>query len=134
MLAPLTGTKPTTECVERAVKTRPWRTYTMPDGSRQRHYEYRGVYAAIHGWSAIAGRHVEHACDNGKCVRYSHLRLGSYMTNNQDTVAKGRHWQTKKTGCPRGHEYDGVDILGRRFCKQCAAENVRRCRARKRGS
>lgn len=101
---------------------------------RKRYLESRIVYAAVHGWDSIEGKLIEHACDNPQCVRYSHLRLGSYGTNVLDAVLKGRHGNTKKTHCQRGHPYDDentqVNILGRRQCRACRRITYREGRAR----
>jgi hypothetical protein len=93
MIAPPVGVKPTTPCVESTrtpSRKRPGRVVRMPDGTFKQQYEYRVVYAAVHGWASIEGRHVEHACDNPRCVRYGHLRLGGPDTNSLDAKLKGR--------------------------------------------
>ena len=38
-----------------------------------------------------AGMYVLHKCDNKKCVRPSHLFIGTQSDNINDCVAKGRH-------------------------------------------
>jgi hypothetical protein len=43
---------------------------------------------------------VLHKCDNGRCIRPSHLFLGSFKDNTQDMIKKGRNvgnrWITPK--------------------------------------
>ena len=125
MIAPPVGVKPTTPCVLRDVKHRPLIWVTMPDGQRQRVQEYRAVYAAVHGWPAIEGRMVEHACDNGNCVRYGHLRLGDAQSNMTDMIMKGRKvvWNRDVTHCKHGHEFTEentyVTTIGKRSCREC---------------
>lgn len=65
-----------------------------------------------------------HKCDNPPCVRPEHLREGDYLTNNRDTVLKGRHANTRKTHCKNGHEFTsentGIRPTGGRWCRSCA--------------
>lgn len=37
------------------------------------------------------GKIVMHACDNPRCIRPTHLQLGTYKENTQDMMQKGRH-------------------------------------------
>jgi len=61
--------------------------FFRPEGSRQAHriaWEYEN--GPIEN-----GLHVCHTCDNRKCVRPSHLFLGTRSDNMKDMVAKQRH-------------------------------------------
>ena len=57
-----------------------------------RKYEYAHRYS----WELANGRklrrneQVRHSCDNPRCIRPSHLQLGSNYDNMQDKAARGR--------------------------------------------
>lgn len=65
---------------------------------------------------------VLHRCDNPSCFNPKHLFIGTQQDNVMDAVRKGRHRQTKKTHCPKGHPYEGYNLkqepTGRR-CRIC---------------
>ena len=76
------------------------------------------------------GMHVLHTCDNTRCVRPTHLFLGTHADNMQDMVMKGRHGSLRKTHCPKGHPYDEVNTghistTGERYCRECSRTRVR---------
>ena len=67
---------------------------------------HRWVVAQIDGWDAIKGKIVMHTCDNRRCFRYDHLRIGTPADNSADMVAKGRQPFADRTHCPQGHPYN----------------------------
>ncbi len=54
------------------------------------HYIHRVVYAAVSGKPIPQGIKICHSCDNGKCMRPSHLFAGTQLDNVKDMHAKGR--------------------------------------------
>lgn len=76
--------------------------------------------------------HALHTCDNPKCINPRHLFAGDNFVNQRDSVAKGRHWSTRKAHCKEGHPLSGSNLYvcprGYRECKECRRGNVRRHR------
>lgn len=72
-------------------------------------------------------------CKNKHCFYFGHIYIGSHKDNMRDMQILGTHGSSKKTHCPRGHDYSiyGSVYSGRRYCRQCNAEKKKEARLRK---
>jgi hypothetical protein len=75
---------------------------------------------------------VCHTCDNKRCWNPGHLWAGTHRENMIDHVVKGKHYESKKTECLRGHPLSGDNIYmaklgpGRGYARKCrACERIR---------
>jgi hypothetical protein len=103
--------------------------YGMIGHERKVRTAHRVAWELAHG-AVPKGLCVLHRCDTPGCVAVDHLFLGTYAENNRDMAVKGRHANTKKTHCPKGHPYSGSNLRvkpsGRRRCLTChSARNVK---------
>lgn len=81
-----------------------WAGATRRDGYGQLCDRSSGKVVAAHrlSWVLHNGRPIPpgalvlHSCDNRRCVRPSHLWLGSASDNTKDMMQKGRGWFQKR--------------------------------------
>lgn len=76
------------------------------------------------------GLTIDHLCRNEGCVNPFHMEPVPLAVNLQ----RAESANAKKTHCPQGHEYCGVNTYinrrGSRVCVTCRNESVRRCEAK----
>jgi len=84
---------------------------------------HRFAFFMHHGyWPKVC----RHTCDNPSCINVAHLLDGDQADNMADKSERGRHHNSLKTHCPKGHEYVPENTRvwrGRRFCREC--DNLR---------
>lgn len=76
------------------------------------------------------GLTIDHGCRNTLCVRPEHLEAVTMRVN----LLRGNSMSAihaRKTACPRGHKYSGVNNRGQRVCKTCKNEKARITRRNK---
>lgn len=85
----------------------------------------------IHKGEIPEGMHLDHLCGRKGCVNPDHLEPVSQAENNRRTCLRGGSGNSKKTHCPKGHEYNEENTRvyqGRRFCRLCKIEREASCR------
>ena len=77
----------------------------------------------LHVGSIPDGMQVCHSCDDPRCSNPAHLWIGSNRRNHLDCIEKGRHANTEKSHCKRGHEFTHentrIDSGRKRTCLTC---------------
>ena len=66
---------------------------------------------------------VRHLNDNPSDNRVENLRWGTQTDNMRDMIRNSGHYESRRTHCPQGHEYDEentrITSRGTRSCKAC---------------
>lgn len=83
-------------------------------------------------YKGLVVRHLDHLRTNNN---YENLAWGTHQDNSNDSKEAGRlkgtNQNAPKVACPKGHKYDYTYPDGRRDCRTCRNESIRRHRARK---
>ena len=120
-----------------------WKAALDFSGYGQIRYGKRMYHASRISWFLETGHlpssniFVCHKCDNPKCVRPSHLFLGTQSENQIDSSRKLRHRCARKTHCSRDHEFSLSNTywsLGQRCCRLCKAESSAKQYLKKKGT
>jgi len=96
-------------------------------------FYYQGAKVTAHRASLLLtgviiplGKVVCHICNVKRCVRPSHLYVGTSSQNSYDAVKAGTHPQAKKLFCKFGHEYTDENTYWSntrtgwgRWCREC---------------
>lgn len=75
-----------------------------------------------------AGKVARHLCDNPPCVNPTHLLWGTHDDNMKDHGFRGKHHNSAKTHCAKGHPYSpentryfwGKSGKHQRICRTCS--------------
>lgn len=100
---------------------------------------HRLLWEVVHGDIELSNMHVDHLCRNRRCLNPRHLEL----VTREENIRRGTCWSAinaRKTHCPKGHPYEGDNlIISRRsdgtpfrLCRACNIVAHRELRARKR--
>lgn len=114
-------------CLEWTGCVNPVTGYGEFGDSRKLHLAHRWSYEHFVG-PIPEGMHIDHLCNNRRCVCPSHLEAVTQGENNQ------RSWdrRTKITHCKRGHEFTDENTIYRprkgRECRTCRNTAIRASR------
>ena len=84
---------------------------------------HRVYYEAVVG-PIPQGLEIDHVCRNRACVRPLHLEPVTRLENIRRMIAAVGSYQSRKTHCPKGHEYTEENTYRRpglnyRTCRAC---------------
>lgn len=92
---------------------------------------HRKLFELVNDQKLTRWQLVCHRCDTPRCIRPSHLFLGTPADNIKDSADKKRHRNARKTHCKRGHPLEGDNVYikpddGARSCKTCSRDRQNR--------
>ncbi len=87
------------------------------------HRAHRVSYFLTYGeWPEF----LDHRCFQKACINPKHLNPVASIREN---LLRSVHYRVtkneKKSQCPHGHAYDGVNNQGGRFCRECSRAQAR---------
>lgn len=90
----------------------------------KRHRRTHQVVYELKNGSIPKGHIIQHTCDTPSCCKLEHLKLGTWLSNMQDKVKKGRlrNQYMNATHCIYGHEFNDKNTKiynGKRCCYVC---------------
>lgn len=86
-------------------------------------YAHRWAYERDRG-PIPDGLELDHLCRNPICVNPAHLEPVTSRENNLRGLSPAAI-HARKTHCPQGHAYSGVNKRGERVCRTCNTEQKR---------
>lgn len=100
-----------------------WTAYKNRHGYGQFAVDRKPV--AAHRWiyeyyfGPLMDSYCLHRCNNTSCVNPLHLEAGTQSDNMMHCASSGRHMNSRKSHCNKGHLLTGVDVRGDRYCMTC---------------
>lgn len=110
-----------------------WYVSISESGHGKRKRTHRLVCEAFNGPSPVGKPLALHSNGNPLDNRAENLRWGSHRDNALDRKLHGSCWESRKTHCPRGHEYNPQNtkvVGGSRTCVVCTRDTKRVSRKR----
>lgn len=110
----------------------------------KKHLRTHRIVYEMHYGPIPEGRIIQHSCDTPSCCNIDHLVLGTWLSNMQDKVKKGRlrNQNMGKTHCKRGHSISSPNEYfltkntagnPKRTCKKCHTIRQRKYRSNRTG-
>jgi hypothetical protein len=88
----------------------------------------------LHNGPIPVGAEPDHTCRVPRCVAPRHLEAVTHRVNIERAENAISTINAARTTCSEGHEYDGLDKAGHRYCIRCRRAGKRARYARTRGT
>ena len=88
---------------------------------------HRKMFEVVNGVTLGRWEYACHSCDVKLCCNPAHLRKGTPLDNQVDSVMKRRNGEQQVTHCPRGHEYTPENTYVHAAKSGRPARNCKRC-------